>query len=72
MALNANEMEVLHELYQRGQINNVAGLRVIGRAELRKLEPYISPEAVGALLVLHTFCFRIRRILQFTSFFATL
>ncbi|WMJ83962.1 NAD(P)/FAD-dependent oxidoreductase [Oscillospiraceae bacterium LTW-04] len=39
----------LNELYQNGLANGVEQLRIIGKEELRSLEPNISPYAVAAL-----------------------
>ena len=44
------DMEHIKKLYQRGKDNGVEKLRIIDQEELRKLEPNISEEAVGALL----------------------
>ncbi|MBQ7369908.1 MAG: NAD(P)/FAD-dependent oxidoreductase [Clostridia bacterium] len=50
VAFSKEEIETLYELKSRGEQNGVAGLQVIDRTELLKLEPNISEEAVGALL----------------------
>ncbi|MCR5285874.1 MAG: FAD-dependent oxidoreductase [Treponema sp.] len=44
------DMEHIKKLYQRGKDNGVEKLRIIEQEELRRLEPNISEEAVGALL----------------------
>jgi glycerol-3-phosphate dehydrogenase len=49
VAVNAEEMLVLEELLERGQKNGVPGLEIIGGAEIRRKEPLIRPDAVGAL-----------------------
>lgn len=49
-AFSEKEMEHIKVLYERGVKNGVPGLSVIGRDELRRIEPNISDEAVGALL----------------------
>ena len=49
VAFSDAEMETVKELKTRGEINGVEGLEVIGKEELRKLEPNISDQAVGAL-----------------------
>ncbi|MBQ7916135.1 MAG: NAD(P)/FAD-dependent oxidoreductase [Firmicutes bacterium] len=49
VAYRPQDMEKVRELYDRGQKNGVRGLEVIGQEELRKMEPAISEEAVGAL-----------------------
>ncbi len=49
VAFADNEMDTLNELYDRGVKNGVPNMRIVGRDELREMEPYISDEAVGAL-----------------------
>lgn len=43
------DMVHLQELLERGHKNGVKNLRIIDQKELRELEPYIHPEALGAL-----------------------
>ena len=43
------EIEHLEKLLARGRANGVPGLRIVGQAELREMEPNISPDAVAAL-----------------------
>jgi len=50
VAFSDEDMEHVQKLYDRGIANGVPALRIIDQAELRKLEPNISEEAVGALL----------------------
>ncbi len=50
VAFSEKEMEHINELYERGIKNGVPQLSVIDRDELRRIEPNISDEAVGALL----------------------
>ena len=50
VAFSESEMEHINILYDRGVKNGVPGLSVIDRAELRRIEPNISDNAVGALL----------------------
>lgn len=50
VAFSEKEMEHIKVLYERGIKNGVPGLSVIDQAELRRIEPNISDEAVGALL----------------------
>lgn len=50
LAFTDGELEAVRALAQRGERNGVEGLRVIDAAELRELEPNVSPEAIGALL----------------------
>lgn len=46
---NPYEVEGLEKLYEKGQKNNVPGLKIIGRKELLNMEPNISDEACFAL-----------------------
>lgn len=48
-AFSEEEAKTIEELYQRGVKNGVQGVKVIGKDELKKLEPNISDEAVCAL-----------------------
>lgn len=47
VASDAREEAELHALYERGRANGVAGMRLIGRAEIREREPRV--EGVAAL-----------------------
>lgn len=49
VAFSPEEVQALAGLKDRGERNGVKELRVIDAAELRELEPNISPNAVGAL-----------------------
>jgi len=49
VAFNEQDMEHLKQLKKRGETNGVQYLRIVDQAELRKMEPHINPEAVGAL-----------------------
>lgn len=51
LAFTEDEFEAIRGLRERGEHNGVEGLRVIDARELRELEPNVSPEALGALLV---------------------
>ena len=51
LAFTEEELEAIRGLHERGEHNGVGGLRVIDARELRELEPNVSPEALGALLV---------------------
>jgi L-2-hydroxyglutarate oxidase LhgO len=42
VALDESELPRLHELYQRGNTNGVAGLELIGPERLHELEPYAA------------------------------
>lgn len=50
VAFSQDEMEKLHELYQRGIENGVSGLEIIDKDRLLEIEPHISDKAIGALL----------------------
>ena len=50
VAFSDGEMDHVKELYERGIKNGVPELSVIDQAELRRIEPNISEQAVGALL----------------------
>lgn len=50
LAFAQDEFEAVRGLARRGACNGVEGLRVIDAAELRELEPNVSPDALGALL----------------------
>lgn len=50
VAFSEKEMEHIKVLYERGVKNGVPELSIIDRDELRRREPNISDEAVGALL----------------------
>ena len=43
------DMALLDTLMERGRVNGVENLEIIDQAELRRLEPHISPDAIGAL-----------------------
>ncbi len=49
VAYSEEEIKTLHDLKARGEQNGVEKLEIIGREELRALEPNISDSAVGAL-----------------------
>lgn len=49
VAFSEEQKETLNELFERGIKNGVKQLRIIDKDELKKLEPNISDEAVGAL-----------------------
>ncbi len=50
VAFSEDEMPHLDELLARGKANGVPGLKVVGRDELRAMEPNIGETAVGALV----------------------
>ncbi len=49
VAFNDEELETIKKLKERGENNGVERLSIISGEELRRLEPNISAEAVGAL-----------------------
>lgn len=49
VAFNETDMDTVRGLHERGLKNGVPGLEVLGQEDLRKLEPGIAEEAVGAL-----------------------
>lgn len=46
-----NDKQRLQELLERGRANGVKGLKIIGRNEIRSLEPNISEEIVSAIFI---------------------
>ena len=50
LAFTPGELEAVRGLAVRGERNGVEGLRVVDAAELRAMEPNVSPDALGALL----------------------
>lgn len=49
IATNEKEVEVLHDLLDRGKQNGVERLRIIQRDQLITMEPHINPNAIAAL-----------------------
>ena len=49
VGFSEEDMKHLRELYDRGVANGVPDMRIIGQEELRRMEPNISPDAVGSL-----------------------
>lgn len=49
VATDEAEMETVKQLFKRGQANGVPGLMIIGKEELLKREPNLSPSVLGAL-----------------------
>ncbi|MBR5262054.1 MAG: NAD(P)/FAD-dependent oxidoreductase [Oscillospiraceae bacterium] len=49
LAFSESEMEHVRELYERGVANEVPGVRVIDREEVKALEPNVSDKVCGAL-----------------------
>lgn len=49
VAFNETDMGTVRGLYERGRKNGVPGLEILGQEDLRRLEPGIVEEAVGAL-----------------------
>ncbi len=50
VAFSEEELPALHGVYQDGLANGVPDMRLIGRDELRRLEPNLNPDARAALL----------------------
>lgn len=50
LAFSEEEMTSIRLLVERARINGIEGVREIDAEELRRLEPRVSPEALGALL----------------------
>lgn len=49
VCLSEEDRPALEKLYENGVANGVEGLRILGREELRAMEPHIADEAVAAL-----------------------
>lgn len=49
VAFSEEEIQTLHALKARGEENGVTGLSILGKEELRALEPNISEQALSAL-----------------------
>ncbi|MGN1347069.1 MAG: NAD(P)/FAD-dependent oxidoreductase [Eubacteriales bacterium] len=49
VGFSEEDLKTLHELYDRGIANGVPGLRILGKEELRSMEPNISPNALASL-----------------------
>jgi glycerol-3-phosphate dehydrogenase len=49
VALEEEQLPKLHELLERGYINGVKGLAIIGHDEILSREPNINPKAIAAL-----------------------
>lgn len=49
VAFSEDDKKEVEELYRRGTENGVEGLRIVDAEELRKMEPYISDQAICAL-----------------------
>ncbi len=49
LAFSDTDMECVETLYQRGLMNHVEGLEVMGREQVTAMEPNINPEVKGAL-----------------------
>ena len=50
VAVHPNQVQELHQLYQRGQANGVQRLRIItDRDELFQMEPHLTKDAIAAL-----------------------
>lgn len=52
LCFDENQMGELTKLYDRGIANGVKGMYIVkGNAEVKKLEPYVADNAIGALVV---------------------
>jgi glycerol-3-phosphate dehydrogenase len=49
VAVNDEELATLEDLYARGQINGIPGMKIIDGEEMRRREPLIRPDVLGAL-----------------------
>lgn len=50
LAFDEEEARHVEALYERGQKNGAKGLRVLDKEEILKIEPYVNPQVVKALL----------------------
>ena len=50
LAFSEEDEARLRELMERGEKNGVPGMRLLGAAQVRALEPHVSPHVTGALL----------------------
>ena len=50
VAFNNEERATLHELLERGNANNVPGLRIVEKDELHQMEPKLTDDVICALL----------------------
>lgn len=49
VAFSREEMETVTSLYTRGKLNGVEDLAIVDQGQLRLMEPYLNPGALGAL-----------------------
>lgn len=49
IAYNWDDMQTLDTLFERGFKNGVPNMEIIDQERLREMEPYINPDAIGAL-----------------------
>eukprot|EP00039_Didymoeca_costata_P006617 m.91926 g.91926 ORF g.91926 m.91926 type:complete len:619 (+) comp13322_c0_seq2:111-1967(+) len=49
VARSESEMEILSDLMRRGEQNGVKNLRIVQKEELKKMEPFLSEDAIAAL-----------------------
>lgn len=49
IAYDWDDMQTLDTLFERGFKNGVPNMEIIDRERLREMEPYINPDAIGAL-----------------------
>ena len=49
LAFDENDMKTVRELFENGTANGVPGMEILSGDEVRKMEPHVSEECVGAL-----------------------
>lgn len=49
LAFNENDMEHIHELYERGLKNGASDIEIINGEKVKEIEPNVSEDVVGAL-----------------------
>ena len=49
LAFHEAEVDILHQLLERGRSNGVQRLRIVDREELLSMEPHVNPNVVAAL-----------------------
>ncbi|TCO67727.1 NAD(P)/FAD-dependent oxidoreductase, partial [Marinisporobacter balticus] len=49
IASSAEELEHIKELYERGIENNIPGIKILSKEQVREMEPNLNEEIIGAL-----------------------
>ncbi|MGL6063494.1 MAG: NAD(P)/FAD-dependent oxidoreductase [Fusobacteriaceae bacterium] len=49
LAFNDEDMEHIHELYERGVVNQIPDMEILNKSEIIKIEPNVKKNVVGAL-----------------------